>query len=75
MEQNEIFEEIAKQKVKLNIKQKEELIEWLGMKQEILRKFSSDISECDEEINKHIYHLYNLNQNEVSIIKEILGSS
>jgi hypothetical protein len=73
--QNELFEELTKQKVKLNINQKEELLNWFRRKQEIFKKSSSEIAECDKEINTHIYRLYNLNQNEISIIEETLSSS
>jgi type I restriction-modification system DNA methylase subunit len=73
--QNELLEELTKQKVKLNINQKEELLNWFRRKQEIFKKSSSEISECDREINTHTYHLYNLDQNEISVIEETLSSS
>ena len=64
------IEELEKQKVKLSLTQKEELIIWYKEKSDKLNKIKQQIDALDNEIDKEVYKLYNLTDEEIKIIEE-----
>lgn len=64
------MEELEKQKVKLSLTQKEELINWYKNKSEQLNKIKEQIDTLDSAINQEVYKLYNLTDEEIKIIEE-----
>ena len=64
------LEELEKQKVKLSLNQKEELIEWYKDKSDYLNKIKTQIDELDNKINQEVYKLYKLTDEEIKIIEE-----
>lgn len=63
------IEELEKQKVKLSLTQKEELITWYKEKSDKLNKIKQQIDTLDIEIDQEIYKLYNLTDEEIKIIE------
>ena len=69
----EFFKEIKKQlKIKLSLKDKEEWDEYFVDKKEKLEKLKYKIGKIEEEIDKEIYKLYGLSNEEIKIIEENL---
>ncbi len=64
------LEELEKQKVKLSLSQKEELINWYKEKSEQLNKIKQQIDTLDHQIDQEVYKLYNLTDEEIKIIEE-----
>lgn len=64
------IEELEKQKVKISLKQKEELINWYKEKSEQLNKIKQQIDTLDHQIDKEVYKLYNLTDEEIKIIED-----
>lgn len=64
------LEELEKQKVKLSLNQKEELIIWYKEKSEQLNKIKQQIDTLDKQIDQEVYKLYNLTDEEIKIIEE-----
>lgn len=64
------LEELDKQKVKLSLSQKEELIKWYKDKSEHLNKIKQQIDTLDGIINQEVYKLYNLTDEEIKIVEE-----
>ena len=64
------LEELEKQKVKLSLSQKEELINWYKKKSEQLNKIKQQIDTLDKQIDQEVYKLYNLTDEEIKIIEE-----
>ncbi len=63
------IEELEKQKVKLTLSQKEELIAWYKEKSEKLNQIQSEIDNLDKTIDQEVYKLYNLTDEEIKIIE------
>jgi type I restriction-modification system DNA methylase subunit len=63
-------EELEKQKVKLSLSQKEELINWYNEKSAALNDLKSKIDTLDKAIDDEVYKLYNLTDDEIKIIEE-----
>lgn len=64
------FEELEKQKVKLSLTQKEELIKWYKEKSEYLNKIKEQIDTLEHQIDQEVYKLYDLTDEEIKIIEE-----
>lgn len=64
------LEELEKQKVKLSLKQKEELIEWYQDKYKVLNDIQKQIEALDQQIDQEVYKLYNLTDEEIKMIEE-----
>lgn len=64
------LEELEKQEVKLSLTQKEELIIWYKERSDKLNKITQQIDVLDNEIDKEVYKLYNLTNEEIKIIEE-----
>ncbi len=62
--------ELKKQKVKLSLPQKEDLISWYKDKSEQLNKIKQKIDTLDHSIDQEVYKLYNLTDEEIKIIEE-----
>lgn len=63
------IEELEKQKVKLSLSQKEELIAWYKEKAEKLNQIQSEIDKLDKTIDQEVYKLYNLTEEEIKIVE------
>lgn len=63
------IEELEKQKVKLSLSQKEELIAWYKEKSEKLNQIQSEIDNLDKTIDQEVYKLYNLTEEEIKIVE------
>ena len=63
------LEELEKQKVKLSLNQKEELINWYKDKSEQLTKIKQQIDTLDHLIDQEVYKLYNLTDEEIKIVE------
>ena len=64
------LEELDKQKVKLSLNQKEELIKWYQDKSKVLNDIQKQIDTLDQQIDQEVYKLYNLTDEEIKIIEE-----
>ena len=63
------IEELEKQKVKLSLSQKEELIAWYKEKSEKLNQIQSEIDKLDKTIDQEVYKLYGLTDDEIKIVE------
>ena len=69
---NEFIEELEKQKIKLNLTQKDELNTWFRSKQTVATKLNEAMKKLNEEIDAHVYRLYNLDESEIKLIEQAL---
>ena len=65
---NPFLDELQKQGVKLSLSQKEDLIGWYKSKSELLNGIKTQIETLDKEIDKEVYKLYGLTEDEIKII-------
>ena len=67
---NVFFDELEKQKVKLSLIEKEELCDWYKQKSDKLNDIKQKITALDNAIDKDVYTLYNLTDEEIKIIEK-----
>ena len=67
---NPFLDELQKQRVQLNLSQKEDLISWYKSKSKLLNGIKAQIEDLDNEIDKEIYALYGLTDDEIKIIEK-----
>ena len=65
------LDELKKQKVTLSLYKKEELISWYKEKADKLNKLQEEINTLNEIIDREVYKLYGLNDDEIKIIEGI----
>ncbi|MGG0569733.1 DNA methyltransferase [Priestia megaterium] len=65
-----LVEELKKKKRKLNIKQKEELLEFYVEKRELMLSIKREVNSIDREIDDKIYELYELEKSEIDVIED-----
>ena len=70
---NEFLSEIAKQKFELTAKQEEKWLERLEEKQAEIRKLQSAFTQTDTEIDKMVYALYGLSEEEIAVVKNLVN--
>jgi len=63
------IEELEKQKVKLTLSQKEDLMNWYKEKSKTLNDLQTQINNLDKSIDQEVYKLYNLTDDEIKIIE------
>ncbi|MFH0702631.1 MAG: hypothetical protein V2B14_03725 [bacterium] len=61
---------VTRQKVKLSLKEEEELMQWFKEKQTNLLELEKQINELDKTIDNEVYRLYDLTDEEIQIIEE-----
>ena len=61
--------ELSKLKVKLTLKQKDELEDYFNEYVKDISALNEQIATCDHEINALVYTLYNLTDEEIKIIE------
>ncbi|HLJ32915.1 MAG TPA: TaqI-like C-terminal specificity domain-containing protein [Ktedonobacteraceae bacterium] len=66
---NELIEELEKQKIKLDLTQKDKLNVWFRIKQSEAKKLGKNMEHLEKEIDALVYKLYNLNEAEIKIIE------
>ncbi len=67
---NPFIEELQKQKVELSLSQKEDLITWYKTKSDFLKNIKSEIDRTDCAIDREVYNLYGLTEEDIKIIEE-----
>ena len=68
---NPFLDELQKQGVKLSLSQKEDLIGWYKNQSELLNGIKTQIETLDKEIDKEVYKLYGLTEDEIKIIEGV----
>ena len=68
---NEFIEELEKQKIKLDLTQKDKLNVWFRSKQSEAKKLDEGIEQLIREIDACVYKLYNLNDAEIRLIEAV----
>ncbi len=61
--------ELKKQKIKLSLVQQDEWEEYFGQYKAELNEISAQISATDKEIDKRVYALYGLTEEEIRVIE------
>jgi len=69
---NEFLSEIAKQKFELTSKQEEKWLERFEEKQAEVKQLQSTITRTDAEIDKMVYALYGLSQEEIRVVEDLV---
>ena len=69
LEFKEFIRELGKQKIKLSLVQQDEWEEYFDMYKSECNAISEQISTTDEQIDRLVYQLYNLTEEEISIIE------
>lgn len=70
---NEFLSEIAKQKFELTAKQEEKWLERFEEKQAEIRKLKSTFTQTDTEIDKMVYVLYGLSEEEIAVVENLVN--
>lgn len=65
-----LMKNYEKQKIHLNIKQKEELMSWYADKLKALIDYEDDANNIKKEIDQEIYKLYGLTPDEIKIVED-----
>jgi hypothetical protein len=68
---NEFLLEIAKQKFELTAKQEEKWLERFEEKQTEIKKLQSTLTRTDTEIDKMVYALYGLSEEEIAVVEGV----
>jgi hypothetical protein len=66
---NQFLEELAKVKVKLEMKQEQELLKWFEDTKTELSELTHKIKTLDRTIDKEVYTLYKLTPEEIAIME------
>ena len=66
---NPFLDELQKQGAKLSLSKKEELIAWYKEKSNLLNCIKTQIQNLDNEIDKEVYELYGMTDEEIKIIE------
>ena len=69
---DEFVKELLKQKINLNLKQKDEWEDYFENYKKELSDLKEKIDKTDSEIDKMVYTLYGLNEKEIKIVEESL---
>lgn len=64
--------ELKKQKIKLDLSQKEDWLNWLNQKQRIFSELELKTQEIDQAIDQHVFSLYGINADEQAVLKTAL---
>ncbi|MCL4386460.1 MAG: N-6 DNA methylase [Cyanobacteria bacterium] len=67
----EFIDEIEKQKIQIQIEQKEKLYNWFKAKVGLIQDLENKIKNMDDEINELIYRIYNLTEDEIKIVEDM----
>ena len=66
---DELIEELDKQKIRMNLTQKDTLNVWFRSKQNEAKKLSENVERLIKEIDASVYKLYDLNDAEIKLIE------
>ncbi len=66
---NEFMGIIEKQKLDLQVAEKEELFTWFKSKQKELQVLLTEINSLDNQINQEVYNLYGLTDEEIRVVE------
>lgn len=69
LEWKDFVKELEKQKIKLDIEQKEELMGWFKSKQAKFQQLQAEISQLDRAIDQAVYGLYGLTEDEIKLVE------
>ena len=71
LEWKELIEELEKQKIKLSLRKKEELNDWLSTKKSIIEDILNRIDLIDKEIDDIVFEAFNLTKEEKILISHL----
>ena len=66
-----LINEIEKQKIQIQIEQKENLLNWFTTKVNLIQDLENKINNIEQEIDELIYKIYNLTADEIKIVENI----
>ncbi|TAE02915.1 MAG: hypothetical protein EAZ97_02105, partial [Bacteroidetes bacterium] len=67
----DFIKELEKKKVKLTLSQESEWEEYFASECKKANEISAQILQTDQEIDRLVYELYNLNQEEIEMIEKM----
>src|SRR5258708_7212365 len=67
---NEFLEELEKQKIRMDLTQKDKLNVWFRNKQNEAIEFKKSVETLNQEIDSSVYKLYNLDDAEIRLIEK-----
>lgn len=67
---NEFNQELEKQKIVLNLNEKEQLQNWIKQKQKNIISLNDKLEDKVKQIDEKVYKLYGLTKEEINIIEE-----
>lgn len=70
---NEFVEILEKKRINLDIDKKQELFSWFRARQTEFSELLSQINSINNEINQHVYRIYNLSEEDIKIIEDSLA--
>lgn len=65
------YDEMVKQKAKLTLSQKEDVMNWFNDKRQELGKLQTNISEINKMLDSAIYELYGLTDDEIALVEKL----
>jgi len=67
----EFLKELEKQKIKLSLNQKSEWEDYFSAERKKAQEINEKIKQTDKEIDKMVYKLYELTEQEIAVVAEI----
>jgi type I restriction-modification system DNA methylase subunit len=71
---NEFIEELEKQRIRIDLTQKDTLNIWFRDKQDTAKNINESLEKLQKEIDKHVYNLYQLNDAEIKLIEREISN-
>ena len=70
---NDFLKELKKKKIKLNLNDEAEWMQYFNEQKEKAQSIKSEIEKTDKEIDQMVYELYGLTDDEIKIVEETLA--
>lgn len=70
LEWDSFYDELIKQRAKLNLSQKEEVMAWFNGKQKELKTLQDAVKSTNQAIDKAVYGLYGLSNDEIALVEK-----
>ena len=67
------MKELKKQKVKLNLSEESEWMQYFNEQKQKANELQTQITQTDREIDRMVYDLYGLTDEEIKIVEESVG--
>ena len=74
LESKDFLQELKKAKVQLSLSEEAEWMQYFNEQKQKAQTLKTEIDKTDKEINRMVYELYNLTEEEIAIVEEIANN-